>query len=173
MSKRHHSNRGTQFNKNKKIADNEKKIRKKSQCSASYKVGYLLERERSGRKGKDLEESPGIRAEEFFDLRVLREDLLSSRGMGFVCIRPEEVGRHYSFLALFHFSDPHCVSLPSSLCLKQSSSSLTLPLCYGRLFVVGVLTTKESFGLEKICHFLFPIRNYIENFPKTGGCAVC
>ena len=58
------------------------------------------------KKKKNLEESKGVRTKKILDLRVLRENLAAPASVGFICVRPEKVRRHYSFtfLSLSHLS---------------------------------------------------------------------
>ncbi|PON36783.1 hypothetical protein PanWU01x14_325440 [Parasponia andersonii] len=85
---------------------------------------YRLDKERVCVSKKNLEESHGIRAKEVFDLRVLRENLTAPGSVGFVCIGPEEVRRHYSlFFVLPLFPYPH-FSPSLSLFLSPFPSSV-------------------------------------------------
>lgn len=86
-----------------------------------------------------LKESKGVRAEELFDLRVLREDLSSARGMRLICVWPEKICTHYTlffstlFPAVPHFS-PLSLSLslfrPRSLPLSPLFSHYKLFMCF-------------------------------------------
>lgn len=68
-----------------------------------------------------LKESKGVRAEELFDLRVLREDLSSARGMRLICVWPEKICTHYTlFFSTLFPSVPHFSPLSVSLSFSPS-----------------------------------------------------